>query len=837
MLWGDRPTRLHFIPFFLFLLQASYLPFSVIASPRPKWGTFRPQALISTRASVPHSPCFGFVYHSASDQEIRHLATDHPNHISSFSWSRHDARFFGDQQIIDTGLNLLLTSSFQHHPNETDAWALRLSAEVLDPSKPAHPISVVFYATAGPDDLLPHNIDDGDVPSLWGQFDADVISNPSSGSREVLLKGAAESIGGAFQVSVKAPAYGSLHASALPVRDTDEATRKDSSTGSRGRQRMLADKPVTTALPVDVFHVAPSPGLPREMWAVEKMLSTVLKPSGIDQGPSDSNSPALYMVRDSLVSGASGVFVQRLLEPAFEIEAVFVQSEGRSAETVIEIDRELSGLKLQHLLDESRASFDARFDDIFKLKEKGISDGEEKFAKAALSNMLGGIGFFFGSSVIMDKTSTAKKRDHDLAFLPPIALLTATPSRSLFPRGFLWDEGFHQLVVQRWDPELSLKCMRSWMAAVQESGWIPREQILGLEARSRFPKHVQHLMIQNPKVANPPTILMPLRVIASVSSLYSAPNATDEAKCKSGSADDGSGTCKTTQNTDRKFFRDILSHVIQYYSWLKKTQSGQEQNSFRWRGRSSDLKSPDGYPLTLASGLDDFPRAEKPSLAERHVDLHCWMTWASGALAKVVEKAGEDPTSFWEEHKVLTESLVYMHGQDVDKTSTREDLLLCDFDGDEKVCHEGYPTILPLILGLLDPSDARVAAILDSLEDPSLLKAKAGVRSLAKNDRWHRKGDDYWTGSVWMPFNFLTLAALKTKYAVEDGPYRERAKVVFTDLQKSILDNAYEVFSETGQLWENYSPEDDGAGKSGRQFTGWSSLILLMYADMYDGVT
>lgn len=54
-----------------------------------------------------------------------------------------------------------------------------------------------------------------------------------------------------------------------------------------------------------------------------------------------------------------------------------------------------------------------------------------------MSNTLGGIGYFFGASEV--------QLPHKIVKSWNAALFTSVPSRSFFPRGFIWDEGFHQV--------------------------------------------------------------------------------------------------------------------------------------------------------------------------------------------------------------------------------------------------------------------------------------------------------------------------------------------------------------------------------------------------------
>ena len=82
---------------------------------------------------------------------------------------------------------------------------------------------------------------------------------------------------------------------------------------------------------------------------------------------------------------------------------------------------------------------------------------------------------------------------------------------------------------------------------------------------------------------------------------------------------------------DAALARRLWPRLVKWYAWFTRTQAGEVRGSFRWRGRDRNDRKLNA--MTLSSGLDDYPRASTPSKAERHVDLHCWITYFARFLA------------------------------------------------------------------------------------------------------------------------------------------------------------------------------------------------------------
>jgi len=318
-----------------------------------------------------------------------------------------------------------------------------------------------------------------------------------------------------------------------------------------------------------------------------------------------------------------------------------------------------------------RARIEARADVTLGVGRRGGAADAVAWARSTVANIVGGVGSFYGASLV--RAADARRfgrlafptgaagggdaavqppRAHNggdgngkgngdgngdddgkgeeaLAFLCPVALLTATPSRAAFPRGLLWDEGFQQLLVRVWEPSLSADVGGSWVAAMRAGGWIPCEQTLDVEARARFSAHVRHLMVQSPAVANPPTLLMLLRSTA-VDAVAAA--AAAAARAATGVPADRRPPPVPGGVTAAPVCVGPLPAAVTVYAvaralvgYLQTTQAGPIPGTYRWRGRSAEQAAPDGTPHTLASGLDDFPRGRTPDDRERHVDLAAWV--------------------------------------------------------------------------------------------------------------------------------------------------------------------------------------------------------------------
>jgi mannosyl-oligosaccharide glucosidase len=124
-----------------------------------------------------------------------------------------------------------------------------------------------------------------------------------------------------------------------------------------------------------------------------------------------------------------------------------------------------------------RKTFDNKFETVFDLDQARfeidpiLSEFKElglQFSKEALSNLLGGIGYYYGS-VQIRKGTNGKYYDE------AAGLLTGSPSRSRFPRGFLWDEGFHLLLTCQWSRFICMDILAHWFNTMKPNGWIPRE--------------------------------------------------------------------------------------------------------------------------------------------------------------------------------------------------------------------------------------------------------------------------------------------------------------------------------------------------------------------------
>ncbi|KAJ3097932.1 Processing alpha glucosidase I [Phlyctochytrium planicorne] len=795
--------------------------FTTAANASLFWGTYRPNLYFGMKTRSPKdSVMTGLMWHGLQDfsgfKNVRHGCEQ--GEIGKYGWDQHDGRLFGSQTLEDPSNGVRIKTEFVKVPGSANGGdhAVRISGEKLGDAEGR----LMIYYYIGLDGEGSLKVDGADGYGIKGSLGKAVISGETpvlgdfkltfvdgSGSKENEVP-----IGGVERGDL--PTVGNLLYSGLKLPPGELWKIKDYTT-----QKLLINAKE---------HIA------------------ILEEAGVPPSPAQSFSFRCNVEEDSNV-----IIVQRALRTPFSLDIVFNSKTGGKEAS------DLSGSSLTNKLEEMSISFENRFESTFGLRKKGYSSDMIKFAQATMSNLVGGIGFFHGHNIvdraleerarkeIVDTPKEAVEEDVDDYFeldLPestkpnpqvegPWSLFTAVPSRPFFPRGFMWDEGFHQLLVGRWDNDLSLDILSHWAHLIDERGWVAREQILGDEAHSKVPAEFQ---IQYSHFANPPTLLMGITSFLDrlKTALPEDDKVAEQYNFGSESPEEAvrkiaNHHLKDRTGAARAFLRQVYPKFAQQREFFKDTQWGDVDEwhrdattpeAYRWRGRTDRH--------TLTSGLDDYPRSFPPHDGELHVDLTSWMGFMVKALHKVAVELGDEDAAakYKRDLRNVIENL-----------DLQSKIMLLMLQGErEFVNHPGYLSLFPYILGLVTPISPKVSGFLDLIRDESHLWTPYGLRSLSKSDPFFATDENYWRGPIWININYLALGALKGYANSDQSPkdIKARAAKIYKELRDNVVQNIFKVYTETGFVWEQYSPET-GEGKRSRPFTGWTSLVVLIMSEQY----
>ncbi|KAA0034203.1 hypothetical protein IC582_023286 [Cucumis melo] len=740
------------------------------------WGTYRPHVYLGIRARTPRSLLAGLMWIGVQNGRyvMRHVCQS-SDELSTYGWTRHNARDFGHQVLVDQDMTLgtSFLKSKESGSGYGGDWAVRIqvnskkSEEAEELLKTGH----LFFYLAD---------EDGNALSL--NRDAINIHETS------LLASGSRSDVGNWQLHLESRDNLKVHFSGFKTEhyhNLSELVQENIGAQARKFGRLQ-----------------------------------------LSDTSDDSSNILVFQISGSI---------------PFRTDLAFISGSGLPNSREEERVNNLTGSSLTDRLKEKELEFDTRFEESFGLANK-FDFESTTVGKAAVSNLLGGIGYFYGRSKIALPGASHPGSQDSFLFYWPAELYTAVPCRPVFPRGFLWDEGFHQLLIWRWDIHISLDILGHWLDLMNVDGWIPREQILGAEALSKVP---EEFIPQYPSNANPPALFLVLREL--IHGLKK--NAFTE----------------TESSEISSFLERAFVRLEAWFQWFNTTQPGKEASSYYWHGRDSSTIR-ELNPKTLMSGLDDYPRASHPTEDERHVDLRCWMLLAADCMHSISELTGKGKgleTVYSSATKILSEFelLNQMHFDDAHGTyldfgnhTEKVRLIWKEVMGAQgfttrqlirevsepprlrMVPHIGYVSLFPLMGRIIPPESWILGKQLDLISNRSIFWTDYGLRSLSKTSSLYMKHNTehdapYWRGTIWMNMNYLILSALN-HYATEHGPYRERAKDIRDELRSNIIRNVVRNYHKSGYMWEQYN-QKTGKGKGAHPFTGWTSLVLLIMAEAY----
>ena len=803
------------------------------------WGTFRPGIYFGLRSqSYPTALAAGlmWVHGSAPTMDkLRHKCEQ--DEVDRYGFMAHDGRSFGAQPIVDSANGIALQTSFVR--TDDGGWAVRIEGadseeEVAATPRPkvggrsraspyprGQPQSLFFYLSidAEYDAVRQYNRETGRAEPAGGFERAD----PGGEATLARLTGHVRDLG-EFEVLVSASS-----AASSSTASSSTSTASTTASMTAGPEVVVWGSANGKHSHLNV-HELVSRELGRQRAAQEQRMRQDSQQQQQQQKRRTASAEPYAPLRlnGRFESGSRLVVVQVNAAPPFRVDVALVpggcstagKDESGAGATASSAEEATTKTRSKACSDAIEAG---AISDVIAAKHASFRDRLSRrllrggslslrgaplsswpaatdFGAHALSALLGSIGFFYGTSTVAPSAVTGAGAGRTA----PAPLLATVPSRPFFPRGFLWDEGFHQLLVGAWDPALSDHITSNWLGLMHSDGWVPREQILGAEAEERVPAE---FVAQHKEHANPPALLLRIQRLLDAIDRGDAEGRPVGAQGEQPPEDDGAeerssaaAAAAAEASASLPVLRALWPSLVKWHRWFARTQSGEAEASFRWRGRDANDRRLNA--MTLSSGLDDYPRATVPSAVERHVDLHCWMTFFARLLGRLARRLGKDEeaASFEAAFEARLAALTKLHWNErlgafcdfgehsnegsfgkryVVKCASRDGASQIEADvanpqrpdgcpsshprflfplGDgngglltresfsprrrpsaQYVEHLGYVSLFPLMLKLLPPDSPHLLPIIELIRDPGRLWSEYGIRSLSASDPWYQR--------------------------------------------------------------------------------------------------
>ncbi|KAK6455083.1 mannosyl-oligosaccharide glucosidase [Scheffersomyces xylosifermentans] len=770
------------------------------------WGPYRSALYFGLRPRIPRSLLSGLMWFNMDNYDsigkLRHFYEQGDN-MKRANWVSYDPRIGGRQIIDDVDSHIKIIIDFVKS-EDGKSWGVKVKAV---PHKGFENVKTSFIWYSG---LESKKDNDEDRDSSSGYLKLENQKNVLGYKGNVKLSGVSEELG-LFEIEINDGPKTNKHPSSGKIMDPD----LDPSRAHHYSLRVPNDN----------------------VWKARDIFITMLQESIkdlVEKYPQFSEFPPeqAFIIRDLHNFEGNLHFIQKVYEGACEFDVVYTNAITTSND---KITFDNINVKIKRALDGVNEKFEQKFS---LNKPFNKSKKFKAFGKELLSGLLGGISYVYGDHLVDRETVFDEDsfESYELvgSFEGPHELFTLVPSRPFFPRGFLWDEGFHLLPLLKYDSDLVLEIMKSWFNLIDDGGWIAREQIIGPESRSRVPKQFQ---VQSPEIVNPPTLMLAFTFLLENVKGENDLGSIDEPNTVDGDEQviDKSHLGQILLNNPElltNYTKEIYPKLKLYYESFRRTQQGYveefdrgtNREAYRWRGRT--------VSHCLASGIDDYPRPLPADVAELNVDLLSWVGVMSRSMKMIASllKLESDVSEFGKHEKDIIENLERLHWSDKDQVYC--DLSVNEDDENSHECHKGYISLFPFLTKLI-PEDKihKLEAMINLIADPEELWSDFGIRSLSKSDEYYRTGENYWKSPIWININYLIIDSIQHYYGTShthmSEELKEKFKTVYKNLRVNIINNVVDKWESTGYVWEQY---DDATGKEkgAKNFLGWSSAVLLM---------